>query len=217
MMGRGIPGCWAAAAACGALLVGAGAGAANVHLEQARAAYEQLDYDKVTPLLEQALAGPTTDEDEVAIFELLGLIHVTYGRDAEAQQAFVELLKRRPGYALPADSSPKIVSVFRQAQEDHARLKAARPVERPTERPAATPGALPVAGDQRLQPGTEPARPADDERGAGAEGGAFYQQWWFWTGTIAAVGTSSVVAGVLVWYLTRPEVPETDFGPYPLK
>lgn len=210
------------AVAAAALLLGSTARGENSYLTRARAAYEQLDYDKVTPLLEQALAQSNTVDDEVAIYELLGLIHVTYGRDQEAQNAFVELLKRQPEFQLPGESSPKIVSVFEQAKSELARRQ---PSETPrrgnadSRPPTRTVPAPPVQPSRATDlPDADPdQRAASGRIEASDDGGAFYGQWWFWTGAIAAVGVSSVVAGVLIWFLTRPRVPETDFGPYPLK
>ncbi|MBN2360656.1 MAG: hypothetical protein JXR83_14465 [Deltaproteobacteria bacterium] len=200
---------WSAIAGlCSAVSLGQVALADNSYLTRARTAYEQLDYDKVAPLLEMALEENNSVEDEIAIYELLGLIHVTYGRDREAQEAFIKLLERRPDYVLSDDSSPKIVSVFQQAREEYSRLKADTPGGR-NEDDLKKPPRIPTRRDAERGRAQNRASPEDSD--------SFYTQWWFWTGAIASVGVSSVVAGVLIWALTRPVVPETDFGPYPIK
>jgi len=216
LMGRNQPARWKLlATAAVMLLLGPLAHAENGHLTRARAAYDQLDYDKVTPLLEQALAQNNTVEDEVAIYELLGLIHVTYGHDQDAQAAFVELLKRRPDYRLPADSSPKIVSVFELAKSELVRRQASETPKRTSGDPR--PPAHPVPPKIEPTPIADRTAATGDRPVAGERSTPFYGQWWFWTGAIATVGLSSVAAGVLVWFITRPGVPETDFGPYPIK
>jgi len=195
-------------------------------LSQARKAYEDLEYDKVTPLLQEALAEAESPEEEVEIFELLATMHVTYNRDAKAQQAFVDLLRRREDYAPSANSSPKIRQVFEAAraefEEERAALAEPEVTEDPTpaevtpEEPAEEP-----APDQQPQEVTSTAAPTpspqEDELSL-ERSTPIQETWWFWAGA-GTLGAAAVLGGgsYLIWTLTQPVVPETDFGPYQLK
>ena len=98
--------------------------AQNRYLEQARQATADLEFEKVAALLELALTERSDAGESIEIYERLATIHVMFKRTADAESAFVHLLQLKPDYSLPADSSPKVVAVFRSAKN---RLTAAPP------------------------------------------------------------------------------------------
>jgi hypothetical protein len=228
----------------GILLVSTGlvlaqpASAANRWLDKARKAYENLDYAKTQTLLQRALKLPSTTEEEVEIYFLLGTLHVIYGREGQAKEAFREVLARNQGFELPADTSPKIRAAFAEAQ-------AAGPAPPPEPKPEATPEPAPEARTDTAggsegssttptEAGTEspteppPAKLAEVDPLALVGGGdammpamrlhhrgpPFYQTWWFWTIIGAAVAGGG---GYLTYYLVQPRYPDRDFGPIPMR
>ncbi|MBI5508963.1 MAG: hypothetical protein HY903_09435 [Deltaproteobacteria bacterium] len=190
----------------GAVLVGvaviAVAGAARAGgdcLDKAIAAYNALDYEAVTPLVQEALPACGESSDRVKAYELLATMHVMFGQSGDAEAAFLELLRLKADYVLPGNSSPKL----------HAALSAARdraasgPTPVMASNPAARDGALAAksgaeAGGPFAAATVEPAPP-------------FYGRWWFWTG-IGVIVAGGIFWGV--WQAQHPELPETDYGPF---
>jgi hypothetical protein len=207
-----------------AIAYGGPAAAGSPSLAQARQAYEDLEYDKVTPLLQKALGEAEGPDEEVEIFELLATMHVTYNRDAKATEAFVELLRRRSDYAPPPNSSPKIRQVFAAARAEFEEEQAALAPEPTPDEPVVPaqvepeePPAQPPAPQPSGLSGTTGGAPREPEpRGDLAP--PIYETWWFWTG-VGTVAAAVLLGGgsYLVWTLSQPDVPETDFGPYQLK
>jgi hypothetical protein len=209
----------------------AAAATKNKNLTKARKAYEDLDYTKAQSLLQKALKGQTTFEDQIEIYALLATVHAIYGRDEMAQSAFFEVLKRNPETQLPPDTSPKIKAAFAQAREAWQANGA----------PRISPTAL---GDGGLVRNGGDATDSDEDKlessstptaslagqpparavvvplnplmtgGVGYETGEpIYKRWWFWTivGVVVVGG-----GGAATWYLSRPQVPAHDFGPFPV-
>lgn len=172
--------------------------AANRTLRRAQRAYEQLDYDKVTPLLKKALETTNLPEEEVEIYTLLATMHVMYGRDTQAEEAFVHILERQPDFELAADASPKLLAAFEAAElhfAEHASDE--RPVDEPDELGDAT---NPIDSPMDPLPPSTPPAP-------------FYSTWWFWTAVGVVVAGA---AGTTTYLLARPRFPDTAFGPYDL-
>jgi hypothetical protein len=190
--------------------------AANRSLEKARSAYQNLDYAKTQSLLQKALKAPCTLEEEVEIYFLLGTIHVIYGRDAQAKEAFREVLARNLAFELPADTSPKIRAAFADAQS--AGADQAPTAQRESEKPAVTasPAELPLAAPAALDPlalvgGDDNMMPTTSSSGRHSP---FYQTWWFWT----VVGVAVASGGAYLTYtLVQPGYPEHDKGPIQLR
>src|SRR5687767_8089532 len=70
-------------------------------LEKAKQAYEELDYEKVTPLLRRALKETDEPSELVQIWELMATLDVMYNNDAAAERDFAEILAILPAYQLP--------------------------------------------------------------------------------------------------------------------
>jgi len=170
--------------------------AANRALRRAKRAYEQLEYDDVAPLLRKALEASSDPGEEVEIYALLATMHVMYGRDAQAEQAFVHVLERQPDFELPVDSSPKLFAALEAAEQSFP----SRPPDTATSGDGGDGGELDPITDPMLPgPVTEPA--------------PFYSTWWFWTVVGAVVAGT---AGTTAYFITQPRFPETEFGPYNL-
>ena len=176
--------------------------ARNRSLTKAQKAYENLDYERVTPLLNRALKGKPTDEEKQQIFFLLGTMHTIYGRDQQAKDSFVQLLELSPDFELPPDTSPKIAEAFEQA-------RGTRPVAQPEPEPEPEPESEPAPKSGPMG-ATDPLLPEEIRT---TVDDAVYEKWWFWTG-VAVV----IAGGVALTYTLMPaEYPPHDFGPYPLK
>ena len=176
-------------------LVSTSAQAAPPSLLKAKQAYDDLEYDRVLPLLQRALKESPSTGDAVAIFELMANVHVMYDRPDDARVAFIELLKRAPEYQAPPSTAPKVRQAF-EAAVTQVRVGTSSPA------PASTaPGAGPTQRPTSLLT-SEDTSP-------------WYKHWWVWTA--AGVGLVVVVGGsYAAWSLSQPKVPKTDFGPFPL-
>lgn len=165
------------------LLTSGQALAENADLTAARRAFDDVDFERVIPLLDKALAAGPSEAEKVEIFVLMGQVHMAYGRTAEAERTFVEALKIDRSYTLPDTVAPKISATFEAAR---SRVPVIEPVEKgPLSDPADRPAPAPIEDDSILS------------------------QWWLWTivGTVVA-GTS----GILAWQLSQPTAPEYDHG-----
>ncbi|MBI3179665.1 MAG: hypothetical protein HYZ27_08375 [Deltaproteobacteria bacterium] len=88
-------------------------------LTEAKALFDGLEYDKVIPAAEAVLARADANvEMKLDAHLLLGSSLAIVGRQVEAERAFRLLLRGRPDYELPAQTSPKIVAVFRKVQAE---------------------------------------------------------------------------------------------------
>ncbi len=87
---------------------------------RARAQFEQLEYDAVLPLVTELLArGDAVPIDmRLDAYVLEGSCRAIVGDPIEAEKPFRALLRGRPGFELPADTPPKIMSVFRKVQAE---------------------------------------------------------------------------------------------------
>ncbi len=171
------------------------AAAASRDLEKARAAYDDLRYEEVLPLLELALAQATDDQELAEIFELMGFVHTAFGAMDKAKAAFVELLLRRPDHELAAGLSPKIREAYGNARFEIDQVWAAETI-----------AAQPVAdGDGALH--------ADVTAPAGEP--AVLETWWFWTivAGVVVVAAGATTVGVVAG--TGGSEPQSafDFGP----
>lgn len=172
------------------LLVSGTALAENADLMAARRAFDEVDFERVIPFLDKALASGPSDPEKVEIFVLMGQVHMAYGHTAEAERAFIEALTIDRSHSLPETVAPKISAAFEVAR---SRV------------PVQEVSAQPVVEDGPLTP------PVDDRPPEPIDGDNLLSQWWLW----AVVGT--VVAGssgILAWQLTRPTEPPHDHGPF---
>lgn len=89
-------------------------------LQRARAQFEQLEYDAVLPLVTELLArGDAVPIDlRLDAYVLEGSCRAIVGDPIEAEKPFRALLRGRPDFELPADTPPKIMSVFRKVQAE---------------------------------------------------------------------------------------------------
>ena len=101
---------WAQVVVC-TLLVGVAIDARatkNRYLIKAKRAYENLEYTRVTPLLNKALKTVQSQAEEIEIYSLFATIHIVYSREEQAREAFKEVLRRDHDFDLPPNTSPKI-------------------------------------------------------------------------------------------------------------
>ncbi|MFH1811261.1 MAG: hypothetical protein ABIJ09_21155 [Pseudomonadota bacterium] len=193
--------------------------AACPSLKLARQAYQDLDYDRVTPLLEQALGEDCSDEDRAGVYELLAVMHVTYNRDQDAVEAFTRLLEIRPDFSLSPDRSPKLLLALEQAQRartDPASAPPAVETAATSIAPLAEPS-VPTDGSARgeASPSTEAVE--DTRRAEVNEPQEDMGSWWVWAGIGTAVTATALAgAGIVTWILLQPSGSDVDFGPYPL-
>lgn len=88
-------------------------------LTRARAQYRDLEYEKVITL-SRAVAGDSRSsvDQRVEALELLGLSSLILGREKKAGEAFLRLLRIRPGHRLRDPSgSPKLRTFFHKVRD----------------------------------------------------------------------------------------------------
>lgn len=175
--------------------------AENTALIQAEQAKEDLEYEKVLPLLEQAKQQSSTADELVRIHELAAEMHVTYSRFEEAENAFIQLLQEKPDYTLPERSSPKITTAFEAAllifQEQQAAASE-----------TADAGVKTIVANQADVDGGRGSGEPDHQPGDSG----LLNKWWFWTA--AGGGTVAVLTGGLIAAIyagTHPAKPATDY------
>jgi hypothetical protein len=87
-------------------------------VDQARAAFDQLDYENTIKALDSAIgaieARPTPDARRLlpSAYEMRARALFGLGKEAEARNDFLSLLKVEPGYLLSGQVSPRIVTMF---------------------------------------------------------------------------------------------------------
>ncbi len=101
-------------------------------LAEARAAFEGLEYDRVVPLAKQILTRDPLDiEQRLDAYLLLGSSLAIIGDTIDAEKPFRFLLRGRPDFEMSADTSPKILAVFRKVQvEERAIASQMKELER---------------------------------------------------------------------------------------
>ncbi len=99
-----------------ALAAPAHAGGAE-SVARARAAWSELEYERVVEAANAALASADLpDTDRVEALRLLGSALVILDRTADADAAFARIFAVNPDYTLPANTSPRIRAVFDPAR-----------------------------------------------------------------------------------------------------
>jgi hypothetical protein len=92
--------------------------AVDPDVRQAIAFYDTLEFERVIPLLQRALARPElSDADRIEALACLGRTEAVYRHRQRAVRAFVKLLKLAPDYGLSTYESPLIQRAFEQAQQ----------------------------------------------------------------------------------------------------
>lgn len=92
-------------------------------LEKAQAAYSNQDYDQAVPLAEEVLRRPDVPtEQKLDAYRLLGSSNAILADPQLAERSFRLLLRLKPDFALPVDTSPKIAGVFRKVQAEESAL-----------------------------------------------------------------------------------------------
>jgi len=87
-------------------------------VDQARASFDQLDYENTIKALDSAIgaidARPTPEMRRLlpAVYEMRARSLFGLGKEIEARADFVSLLKVDPGYTLSGQVSPRIVTLF---------------------------------------------------------------------------------------------------------
>lgn len=94
--------------------------------------YNSLEYDQVIPLSAALLArDDLTIDQRLEAYKLQGCAKAIVEDPVDAEKPFRLLLRARPDYALPASTTPKILSVFRKVQaEEQALARQLREVDR---------------------------------------------------------------------------------------
>ncbi len=94
--------------------------------------YSSLEYDQVIPLSTALLArDDLTIDQRLEAYRLQGCAKAIVEDPVDAEKPFRLLLRARPDYDLPKDTTPKILSVFRKVQtEEQALAKQLREVDR---------------------------------------------------------------------------------------
>jgi hypothetical protein len=90
----------------------------KVLVDQARAAFDQLDYENTIKALDSAIAAiearPTPEVRRLlpSAYEMRARALFGLGKEPDARNDFLALLKVEPGYVLSGQVSPRIVAVF---------------------------------------------------------------------------------------------------------
>lgn len=163
-----------------------------VPLAEAEQALIEGRFERVRERAAVAIAEGLPAQEQVRAFELLGTAEAAFGREDAALLAFRRLLWHAPDHALPANASPKLLTLMERARE----AGPARPAEvLPRELPVGPPGYVQAAR------GADPAVEA-------APRTPLYGRWWFW----AVAGGVGLGAGLAAWQLARPELPRGSLG-----
>lgn len=131
-------------------------------LKRAWALYEALECEAVIPVAEEVLAREDVTIDmRLDAYLLQGSSLAIAGDPIEAEKPFRFLLRGRPDYDMPAETPPKILSVFRKVQvEEKAiitqmreleRARIVRELELESDTPAESSGGVPLVFDYRLR------------------------------------------------------------------
>jgi hypothetical protein len=92
----------------------------KVLVDQARSAFDQLDYENTIKALDSAIAAiearPTPEVRRLlpSAYEMRARALFGLGREPDARNDFLALLKVEPGYVLSGQVSPRIVAVFEE-------------------------------------------------------------------------------------------------------
>lgn len=119
-------------------------------LKEAQALYDGLEYDKVAPLAARALAvADITLEEKLAAYQLQGSALAIIGDPVDAERPFLLLLSVRPDFTVPADTPPKIKSVFAKVKGEFDAVREAQEAQQRKELSATIDigGALPATAD----------------------------------------------------------------------
>lgn len=101
-------------------------------LAQAERLYRQLEYERVLPVAREVLERPdATLDHKLAAYRLQASCLAIIGDPIEAERPFRLLLRARPGFDMPPDTPPKILTIFRKVQtEERALAEQMRAFER---------------------------------------------------------------------------------------
>jgi hypothetical protein len=95
--------------------------------------YNSGNYEKVAQQAPESLAAAATSSDSVEVLELYASSLVALGRNPEAEQAFRQLLRLRPGFQLDSETtSPKIRAVLDAVRQEQYVEPAVKPARRDT-------------------------------------------------------------------------------------
>jgi hypothetical protein len=152
-------------------------------LDEARSLYAALEYDRVLPLANEVLTRDDVTIDQRAdAYVLQGSALAIVGDNIEAEKSFRLVLQMRPDFDLPADTSPRILSILRKVQAEVKEMRAQARRQQlskivdglalKSEHPTAHEGGLPLAFAYRF---TDPTGAVDSVRVQyrKAGGGAF--------------------------------------------
>jgi hypothetical protein len=100
-------------------------------LAQAKALFEDMEYDAVIPQAEKIIAHPkSTTHEKLDAYLLMGSSLVIVGNQVDAEIPFRSVLRISPNHSLPSNESPKILSVFNMVkQEEQAIFDQTRAME----------------------------------------------------------------------------------------
>ncbi|WP_224246742.1 hypothetical protein [Hyalangium gracile] len=92
--------------------------AANPQLDEGRALYQSLRYERAAEKLRLATQAPgATPEERIASYDLLARSLAALGRMDEVKSTYRDLLRLEPHAPVPLDAAPKIREAFMQAKE----------------------------------------------------------------------------------------------------
>ncbi|MGC4121928.1 MAG: hypothetical protein QM765_46570 [Myxococcales bacterium] len=94
-------------------------GPTNELLQQARAAYDALEFDKAASLASRVLATPGLDSETRLDAYLVQASSLAIAADTQASEvSFRLLLRARPDFELPRSTPPKILGVFKKVKAE---------------------------------------------------------------------------------------------------
>jgi len=105
----------------------------NLHREDAKKLYSNLEYAQIVPKLEMALSVPgNTKEQLCQIYGLMGVVQVILENEDAARKAFEEMLVLDPARKLNPRLSPKILDFYETVKKSFVPAARASFVGRPT-------------------------------------------------------------------------------------
>lgn len=159
-------------------------------LRAADKSFEEGQYQRVLPLVDQVLKEDLSPKDRRRAYELQALTYAAFDDTPSAIEAFQRVLGVTPWYEPEASASPKVKGLFAEAKRRGPRLT---PGVVPETRPADVP--LVQSSGSTTKVPEEKATP-------------LYRRWWFWTAiAVVAAGTAGAV-----WYANSAQVPRGSLG-----
>lgn len=112
---------------------------ADAYIDKARELMDQAEYERASKVLRLGLAREEVGGDlMVDHFELQAVCFVSLGQKQQAKSAYAKILTIRPGFSLPANTSPKIREIYDATYQSMKKAGMLRSTFKPVHVPIST-------------------------------------------------------------------------------